>query len=146
MEDEGVKKLDAVWEVAIWGSSGQTTGTVSLIGGVVSSRAAAGWRAWWPFRGVRPMRSTVSLDNIFGSVRSALRTTIRIRRIAGATVVGVGVGVAVLLLGGSHSRWWIITDHVVSRRLDSGRYKVNIGERSSREYGPYAYTTLPQPF
>lgn len=105
--------LDAVGIMAVAGAAGQTTGSGGLVGGAIAPGTAAGWCPGRPLGRVRAIRAALPLDDALlgGPLRTA---AVRVRRAGRA---GVGVRIAVLLLGGPHPGFRIVTDQIVARRL-----------------------------
>lgn len=100
--------------MAVTGAARQTTGSGGLVGGAIAAGAAAGRRPGRPLGRVRAVRAAIPLDDALLGVAGPLRTAaVRVR--GGAA--GVGVRIAVLLLGGPHPGLRIVADHVVPRRL-----------------------------
>lgn len=108
--------LDTVGVVAVRGAAGQTAGSARLVGGAVAPGTAAGRRPARSLGRVRAVRAALSLDDVLLGVAAPLRTAaVRVR--GGAARAGVGVRIAVLLLGGPHPGLRIVADHVVARCL-----------------------------
>lgn len=115
-EVERVGHLDAIGVMAVTGAARQTTGSGGLVGGAVAAGAAAGRRPGGPLGRVRAVRAALPLDDALLGVAGPLRLTTAVR-VRGAARVGVGVRIAVLLLGGPQPGLRVVADHVVPRRL-----------------------------
>lgn len=101
--------------MAVGSAAGKTTGSGGLVGRAIAPGAAAGRCSSRPFGRVRAVRTALSLDDAFLSITAPLGTAaVRIRA---GRAGRVGVRIAVLLLGCSHSGFRIVADHVVARRL-----------------------------
>lgn len=112
----GREDLDAVGVMAVAGAAGQTAGSAGLVGGAVAPGSAAGRCSGRPLGRVRAVRAALPLDDALLGLAGPLRTAVRVRA-GGAGRAGVGVRIAVLLLGGPHPGLRIVADHVVARRL-----------------------------
>jgi len=116
VRSRGAGDLDAIGVMAVTGAAGQTTGSSGLVRGTVAPGTAAGRCSGRPLGRVRAIRAALPLDDALLGVGIPLRTAaVRIR--GGAARAGVGVRIAVLLLGGPHPGLRIVADHVVTRRL-----------------------------
>ncbi|CAL1687177.1 unnamed protein product [Lasius platythorax] len=116
--------LDSIGVMTIAGAAGQTTGSAGLVGGAVAPRTAAGRCSGRPLGRVRAVRAALSLDDAL--LGASLRTAAVRIRAGRAARAGVGVRIAVLLLGRPHPGVRIVADHVVARRLRiRGYIKVN---------------------
>lgn len=109
--------LDAVGVMTVAGAAGQTTGSGGLVGGAIAPGATAGRCPGRSLGRVRAVRAALPLDDALLGLGGPLRTAAVRVRAGGAARAGVGVRIAVLLLGGPHPAVRIVADHVVARRL-----------------------------
>lgn len=123
--------LDSIGVMAVAGTARQTTGSGGLVGGTVAPGAAAGRCSGRPLGRVRAVRAALPLDDALLGVVGSLRTAAVRIRAGRAGRAGVGIRIAVLLLGRPHPGFRIVADHVVARRLRiRGRSRSTIWRRT----------------